>query len=63
METRNDKKNDNEGAMHRRRVTLEDGRYLIFYTFDGAETPPPAGVEASSPQPDAVPIAEDEPRV
>ena len=26
---------DNDGAsvMHRRRITLKDGRYMIFYTF------------------------------
>jgi hypothetical protein len=29
------------GTMHRRRVVLSDGRYLIFYTFDDATTPPP----------------------
>jgi hypothetical protein len=30
------------GEMHKRRTTLEDGRYLIFYTFDGEETAPRA---------------------
>ena len=28
--------NEQQG-MHKRRITLEDGRYMIFYTFD--ETP------------------------
>lgn len=25
------------GRMHKRRTTLEDGRYLIYYTFDGED--------------------------
>jgi hypothetical protein len=27
--------------MHRRRIMLEDGRYLIFYTFDDADESAP----------------------
>ena len=27
--------------MHHREITLADGRYMIFYTFDGPATPPP----------------------
>jgi hypothetical protein len=48
--------------MRKRRVTLEDGRYLIFYTFgEGAEpAPPAAGAKA---EPDARPVAEEERRV
>lgn len=57
------KKSDNGGTMHRRRVTLEDGRYLIFYSFDGAEAPPPSDEKAVTRQPDAIPVAEEEPRV
>jgi hypothetical protein len=36
---------DKMDKMLRRRITLEDGRYLIFYTFDdGSGLPlPPAG--------------------
>ena len=31
------------GKMRRRKITLADGRYLIFYTFEDAEpSPPPA---------------------
>ncbi len=46
-------------VMHRRRITLSDGRYLIFYTFDGE------GAEHSSdketmPEPIATPVAEEE---
>lgn len=26
--------NDEQGAMHHREITLSDGRYMIFYTFD-----------------------------
>ncbi len=28
------------GAMHRRRITIEGDRYLVFYTFGGEQTPP-----------------------
>jgi hypothetical protein len=31
-----DKKNDHSELMHRREITLKDGRYMIFYTFDEA---------------------------
>jgi hypothetical protein len=42
--------------MQRRQITLEDGRYLIFYTFDGAQTadapePPRAAGRKPEPQP------------
>ncbi|HVF28900.1 MAG TPA: hypothetical protein VM943_11705 [Pyrinomonadaceae bacterium] len=57
------KQSDDDSTMRRRRVTLEDGRYLIFYTFDDLETPPPSDAKSSAQQPDTVPIAEDEPRV
>jgi hypothetical protein len=29
-----------EPAMHQRRITLEDGRYMIFYTFPPPRAPP-----------------------
>ena len=39
--------------MHRRRIHLRDGRYLIFYTFDEANNPSPdtgrSDVAAASP--------------
>ena len=33
------------GKMRRRKITLADGRYLIFYTFEDAEPPPPPPAE------------------
>ncbi len=33
------------GRMHRRRITLDDGRYLIFYTFGEEGKPSDASVE------------------
>lgn len=41
--------------MRKRRVTLADGRYLIFYTFGGAE----AGAAGAPPraEPEAEPAA------
>ena len=57
--------------MQQRRITLEDGRYLIFYTFDEETAPPSnsgaAGAEDSSAQraeaPEAEPQATEERRV
>ncbi|HEV7375523.1 MAG TPA: hypothetical protein VGN95_12440 [Pyrinomonadaceae bacterium] len=53
--------------MHRRRVTLNDGRYLIFYTFDEqlgeASEIEGAGQGASRSEPDVEPQAEEERRV
>ena len=58
--------------MQRRQITLEDGRYLIFYTFDG-ETGAPANpgeretdaAESSTrrAEPDVEPQATEEKRV
>jgi hypothetical protein len=57
--------------MQRRQITLEDGRYLIFYTFE-EETAAPTDLdeEASAPadsrrraEPDAEPQATEERRV
>ena len=33
--------------MQQRRITLEDGRYLVFYTFD-EETAPPSNSDAGA---------------
>ena len=46
--------------MRKRQITLEDGRYLIFYTFGDA--PPPAEAEhgAAEVGPAAEPEAEEE---
>ncbi len=52
------------GELRKRRITLEDGRYLIFYTFDGgAEPGPPAAGAGAKAEPDAKPVAEEERRV
>jgi hypothetical protein len=51
------------GAMHKRRTTLEDGRYLIYYTF-GDEADSPGGEDGESrPEPEAATEAEEERRV
>lgn len=46
--------------MRKRQIRLEDGRYLIFYTFEDA--PPPAAEEqgADASEPRAEPEAEEE---
>jgi hypothetical protein len=53
--------------MHRRRVTLADGRYLIFYTFEeqlnGGREVEGAGKGASRSESDVQPQAEEERRV
>ena len=47
------------GAMHKRRTTMEDGRYLIYYTFgEGGGAAEPDGEAAAEPV--ARPQAEDE---
>jgi hypothetical protein len=57
---------DKQKGMRKRRITLADGRYLIFYTFDEPYT---ANVGQSSAdhlsrrEPDAEPEAEEERRV
>lgn len=46
-----------ESTLNRRRITLADGRYLIFYTFDEAmpaTEEQEVGGERRSPQPQAV---------
>ena len=35
--------------MHHREITLADGRYMIFYTFDGPGEPGDGGREADTP--------------
>ncbi len=50
------------GVMHKRQATLEDGRYLIYYTFGdkaGRATNAGAGGE-SRPEPDAATEAAEE---
>jgi hypothetical protein len=53
-------------GMHRRRITLHDGRYLIFYTFDEpsvAAAHDKADASLGLPEPEAEPEAEEERRV
>lgn len=40
---------ENQGpSMHHREITLADGRYLIFYTFDEPATPQPTDTDQPS---------------
>ena len=49
------------GEMHKRRTTLEDGRYLIYYTFGNEGGEPPAEDEAAPKREhDAESVAEKE---
>jgi hypothetical protein len=59
------KREEHNTGMHRRRITLSDGRYLIFYTFDDGKRPRPSdkNSEAQGPEPTATPQAEEEKRV
>jgi hypothetical protein len=52
-------------GMHRRRITLADGRYLIFYTFDeqmlsGLKAEGAGGRGVLESEPDPRPQAEEE---
>lgn len=40
---------ENQGpSMHHREITLADGRYMIFYTFDGPAEPRPTETDEPS---------------
>jgi hypothetical protein len=54
--------NEQKG-MHRRRITLSDGRYLIFYTFEEQVTSASELEGAGRSEPDPEPQAEEERRV
>ena len=57
---------DAESEMHKRRITLPDGRYLIFYTFEDQSAAPASASEedgAERPEPEPLPDAEEERRV
>jgi hypothetical protein len=41
--------------MHKREITLADGRYLVFYTFEGDAAESPHGPEQPLPATDADP--------
>jgi hypothetical protein len=47
--------------MHKRRITLKDGRYMIFFTFEDAETGEPRPQEQDAPPPTPLnPVTESE---
>ena len=51
--------------MHKRSITLEDGRYLVFYTFGDHKGTSAATEGGASPGPESIPepVAEEERRV
>ena len=52
------KRESQETSMHRREITLADGRYMIFYTFDDADGAAPKRTSTpvdSHTRPDASP--------
>jgi hypothetical protein len=52
---------DGESDMHQRRITLPDGRYLIFYTFEEeARAPAASDEEAGARRPGSEPVQEAE---
>jgi hypothetical protein len=60
-------KEDGPTGMQKRRITLHDGRYLIFYTFEDEPVPDASNDKETDArrraEPDAVPQAEEERRV
>jgi hypothetical protein len=61
-------KDDGPKGMQKRRITLHDGRYLIFYTFEGEAVPDASSDKETDARrraepDDVVPQAEDERRV
>lgn len=51
------------GAPRKRRETLPDGRYLIYFTFGGDEAAPPAEGARARPEPEAAAGPAEERRV
>lgn len=49
--------------MHARPTTMEDGRYLIYFTFDEKAAVESSEPHAEKPEPQAVPVATEESRV
>ena len=48
MSERSEQYEQEEAPMHHREITLADGRYMIFYTFD--ESVPPASAGGAAPE-------------
>jgi predicted lipoprotein with Yx(FWY)xxD motif len=46
--------------MHKRQITLKDGRYMIFYTFDEDEAGDTGQREQAAPPPPPDPVIESE---
>ena len=46
--------------MHRRRITLDDGRYLIFYTFGERDKSSEASEESAQPQSESKSFTEED---
>jgi len=50
-------------TLNARRAPMDDGRYLIYFTFDGSDAPSPIVAPANSatikPEPDAQHVATD----
>lgn len=61
MEIHESTENPDAGSMHARRVTMPDGRYLIYYTFGDEPGPRPA--EPPRPEPGVTPEITGEHRV
>jgi hypothetical protein len=56
---------DEKSNMQQRRITLPDGRYLIFYTFEDEATAPVSSdgeAGARRPEPESLPETEAERR-
>ena len=49
-----------EITLKKRRITLKDGRYMIFYTFEDLPAPSTESTAAKRPKPGQKPQAEDE---
>jgi hypothetical protein len=56
-------KEDSDDTMRKRRISLVDGRYLIFYTFDREDASSEANVGEQPPAPERLPQREENPRV
>ncbi|HKC65618.1 MAG TPA: hypothetical protein VKB86_18395 [Pyrinomonadaceae bacterium] len=48
------------GRMHRRRITLDDGRYLIFYTFGGEDKSSDTSKGIAQPQSESESFTEED---
>ena len=61
----NSTQQDKQQGMHKRRITLEDGRYMIFYTFDESPVAETQKTESAGEksEAEAEPQAEEERRV